>query len=217
MDLPPLEAETLADLLKKLGNISPARIRARPAPGTATVQDVTSIERNENRLYELVEGVLVEKPMGLRESLLAGVLISALRAFVIPRNLGLVTAPDGTLEILTGLVRIPDVAFVSWARLPKGKVPSEPVPHLAPDLAVEILSRSNTPEEMERKRREYFQAGASVVWLVDPDTRTVVVYTAPEQSKLLAEIDTLTGEPALAGFALPLTDLFSELDRHANP
>ena len=65
LDMPPLEAETLADLLKRLGNIPPHRVRARPAPGTATVQDVIEIEAKENRLFELVDGVLVEKALGL--------------------------------------------------------------------------------------------------------------------------------------------------------
>jgi hypothetical protein len=87
--------DTLADLLEHLGGIHPNRVRFRPAPGTATEKDVLAIHDREGRLYELVDGVLVEKAMGWSESLLAGALIEVLRGFVRPRNLGLVTAPDG--------------------------------------------------------------------------------------------------------------------------
>ena len=171
--------ETLADLLEQLGAIAPARVRFRPAPGTATEEDVLAIRNSpERRLCELVDGVLVEKAMGLRESFLAIALASILRGFVRPRNLGLVTGADGTMRLVSGLVRIPDVAFISWNRLPNRRVPTEPIPDLAPDLAVEVLSAGNTPGEMARKRQDYFAAGVQVVWQVDPNTRTVEVFTA---------------------------------------
>jgi hypothetical protein len=80
-------AETVADLLERLGGIPPARVRLKPPPGTATVDDVVSIERSESRLFELVGGVLVEKVTGYRESLLAAYLIKVLGSYVDPRNL----------------------------------------------------------------------------------------------------------------------------------
>ena len=204
--------DTLADLLEHLGGISPKRVRFRPAPGTATEKDVLAIHDREGRLYELVDGVLVEKAMGFSESLLAGALIEILRGFVRLRNLGLVTAPDGTMRLAPGLVRIPDVAFISWDRLPNRRVPTEPIPDLAPDLAVEVLSAGNTPGEMARKRQDYFAAGVQVVWQVDPNTRTVEVFTAPEQFTVLHEAQTLEGGTVLPGFTLPLRELFGELD-----
>src|SRR5215204_1675878 len=88
---------TVADLLNSLGGIAPNRVRFQPIPGTATEQDVLSAESREDLLCELVDGVLVEKPMGFRESLLAAAVAEALRAFVIPRNLGLVTVADGMM------------------------------------------------------------------------------------------------------------------------
>src|ERR1700675_2673491 len=142
--------DTLADLLEHLGGISPKRVRFRPAPGTATEKDVLAIHDREGRLYELVDGVLVEKAMGFGESLLACALIEVLRGFVRPRNLGLVTGEAGMMRLMAGLVRIPDVAFISWGRLPNRRVPTEPIPDLAPDLAVEVLSVGNTPGEMAR-------------------------------------------------------------------
>jgi Uma2 family endonuclease len=205
--------ETLADLLAQLGSIAPARVRFRPLPGTATEQDVLDVQARDSRLCELVDGVLVEKGMGFLESYLAGALIEVLRGFVRPRRLGLVTAPDGMVRLAPGLVRIPDVAFISGARLPGRRVPREPIPDLAPDLAVEVLSESNTADEMARKRREYFAAGVRLVWQVAPEARTVEVYTAPEQVTVLHEADTLDGGTVLPGFALSLRELFAELDQ----
>src|SRR5207249_4685656 len=107
--------ETLADLLEHLGSIAPERVRFRPTPGTATEKDVLAIRHSpEHRLCELVDGVLVEQAMGFRESFLAGVLFTILWGFVKSRNLGLVTGADGTIRLVSGLVRIPDVAFISW-------------------------------------------------------------------------------------------------------
>jgi Uma2 family endonuclease len=210
---PVTEIETVSDLLERLGDIPPSRVLMQPAPGTATVEDILRIRAKTGRLCELVNGTLVEKGMGYRESALAVAIAAALRAFVIPRNLGIVTGESGMVSLFTGLVRIPDVAYVSWDRIPGGKMPNEPVPHLAPNLAVEVLSPSNTPREMEKKRREYFKAGVELVWIVDPVLRTVEVYTSPTTPVNLLESDTLDGGDILPGFTLSLRELFAELDR----
>lgn len=208
---------TLADLVERLGNVPLDRIWCQPPPGTATVEDVIRIEAHENRLCELVEGVLVEKPLGFRESLLAMALGALLREFVLRGNLGIVAGSDGMLQLFDGLVRIPDVSFIAWSRVPGRKVPEHPVPLLAPDLAVEILSRTNTAAEMKRKREEYFSAGTKLIWQVDPAARTVEVYSsaaAPDEFSLLREPDLLGGGSVLPGLSVKLQDLFAELDRH---
>ena len=206
---------TIGDLAARFGPPMPlSRIRFHPAPGTATEQDVLDLHDREGRLYELVDGVLVEKAVGFRESVLAGVLIQLLRNFLATHKLGTVTSPDGFMRLSRGLVRIPDVAFVSWDRLPGRQIPRTPIPDLAPDLAVEVLSPSNTAAEMERKRRDYFDSGCRLVWEVDPDARTVAVYTAPQQATVVAEGQSLDGGAVLPGFTLPLAQLFAELDPH---
>jgi Uma2 family endonuclease len=205
--------KTMADLQNRLGDIPLDRIRFRPFAGTASVQDVIEIQEKEGRLCELVEGVLVEKTVGLKESRLAVFLGGLLNVFVIPRNLGIVTGPDGTLELMSGLVRIPDVAFTNWDRFPGRRHPSTPVPLLAPNLAVEVLSRSNTPREMAIKRREYFAAGVELVWEIDPEARKVEVFTSPTNATVLGPSDTLDGGAILPGFTLPCRELFAELDR----
>ena len=122
------------------------------------------------------------------------------------------TGADGMMRLLPGLVRIPEVAFLSWNRFPNQRVPTEPIPDVAPDLAVEVSSTGNTAREMARKRQDYFAAGVQVVWQIDPHTRTVEVFTSPEQSTVLHEAQTLEGGTVLPGFTLPLQELFAELD-----
>jgi Uma2 family endonuclease len=209
------EIQTLEDLVDALGGIPLSRIMARPAPGTATEEDLLLVNDSKRHLCELVDGVLVEKAMGLHESLLAGALIAILRSFVIPRNLGIVTAPDGTMKLFPGLVRIPDVAFISWDRLPGGRIPAEAMPQVAPDLAIEVLSKGNTKPEMARKRKEYFSAGVDVVWEVDPAKRSVAVYErGKKKPRLYNHSQTIECGRSLAGFRLVLADLFGELDRN---
>jgi Uma2 family endonuclease len=203
------EIRTVADLLRRLGDIPAERVRVQPPLGTATIADV-----EKNKLCELIDGTLVEKAMGARESLLGVALAGLLRNFILPRNLGIILGADGTLEILTGLVRLPDVAFLSWDRLPDRRIPEEAVPAVVPDLAVEVLSKGNTPAEMLRKRQEYFNAGVRLVWMIDPAARVVTVYTAVNQSRVLTVTDTLDGSTVLPGFAVPVRGLFAELDRH---
>jgi Uma2 family endonuclease len=211
-----LTTVTIADLLDQLGGIPADRVLLKPSPGTATVQDVIDIEAKEDRLCELVDGVLVEKPMGMRESVLAMKLGALLLGFVEPRKLGVVAGADGMLQLKVALVRIPDVAFISWSRFPGGRLPTEAAPLVAPDLAVEILSPSNTKREMSRKLREYFEAGAGLVWYIDPNLRTVAVHTdAGDPKVVLSAGDILDGGAVLPSFKLSLADLFSALEQQA--
>ena len=183
-----------------------------PAAGLATEDDVLEAERTQNRLCELVDGVLVEKGMGYGESVLACAVIEILRRFVKPRKLGVVSGADGMIRLFAGLIRIPDVSFTSWDRFPNRKLPKTPVPALAPELVVEILSESNTPAEMERKRAEYFAAGVLLVWEIDPVRRSVDVFTADGSVSMFDASQTLEGGDVLPGFSLVLAELFAELD-----
>ena len=203
---------TLADVLQQLGGISPRRIRFRPAPGTATEEDVIKIRDRERRLFELIDGVLVEKVLGYWESVLAIELAGLLGNFVRRRKLGTLAGEAGMLRLSPGLVRIPDLSFISRARLAHHRRARDPILPLAPDLAIEVLSEGNTPREMARKVSEYFDSGCRLVWLVDPRTRTVAVYTSLAKPIILTEKQTLTGGDVLLGFRLPLRKLFGLLD-----
>jgi Uma2 family endonuclease len=204
--------QNAAELVERLGNIPLERICFTPPPGTATERDLLTALRRNDRLYELVDGTLVEKTAGLSESMIALLISRRIGNFAEEYDLGIPAGADGTVRLLKGLVRIPDVSFFCWDKLPGRVFPSKPIPDLAPDLAVEVLSKTNTPEEMERKLREYFLAGVRLVWMIDPRKRTAAVYTAPDgPSATLDETQALEGRKVLPGFTLPLAELFARL------
>lgn len=203
---------TLAAVARRFGSIPLRRVRLHPYP--ATEDDVADIDAREGRRYELVDGFLVEKDMGYPSDFVAAILIRLLGNFVVPRKLGAVNGSSGMMKLAPGLVRIPDVSFCVWDQFPNRKVQMTPVPSLHPDLAVEVLSDGNTTEEMDEKLRDYFASGATLVWLVDPADRTVLVFTTPDRvaARRLTAADTLDGGTVLPGFAVPVADLFADLD-----
>jgi Uma2 family endonuclease len=205
--------ENVAEMLEQLGGINPRRVRSWPPPGQATEKDLLTILDRENRICELVDGVLVEKVIGMKESLIAADVIGYLSPFVKKHDLGIVAGTDGPFRLLTRLIRFPDVAFVSWEQLPDHEYPTKPIPDLHPDLAVEVLSEGNTDKEMERKLKEHFLAGTRLVWFVDSDRRRVTVYNSPDDAIELGESDTLTGGRVLPGFSLALKSLFARLPK----
>ncbi len=204
--------ETVEDLLLRLEGIPANRIRLQPRPGTAQERDVIDVHDREGRLCELIDGVLVEKAMGFYESRIAAVLIQILGAFVDQHRLGIVIGADGMMRLAPGMVRIPDVSFVSWTRMPGRQVPRDPIPDLAPDLAIEVLSAGNSSAEMDRKVAEYFSAGVRLVWLVHPAERSLDHYTSAAGVLRVGESGTVGGEDVLPGFSFLLGDL---LDRAA--
>jgi Uma2 family endonuclease len=210
---PPRKTWTVADLYRRFGPIAFERIRHDPPPGSGTVDDVNRLNDHEDRLYELVDGILVEKTVGLQESYIAVKIGTLLNNFVEPRGLGLVAGADGTIQLDIDLVRIPDVAFFSLERLPGGEVPDEPIPLLVPDLAVEVISRSNTPKEMNEKLKEYFEKGVRLVWYVRPRSRVVDVYTMPDHYTRLTASMRLDGGDVLPGFSVPVGELFKMVKR----
>jgi Uma2 family endonuclease len=210
---PPNPIATIADLLARLGDVAPGRVLLEPTPGTASENDVIAAERGSNRLFELVDGVLVEKTMGFRESIVALALAGLLRQFVLSHNLGVVSGPDGMIRLGSSLVRIPDVAFVSWQRMPGGRIPNESIAPVIPDLVIEIVSRSNTAGELDRKRREYLAAGVQEIWEIDIDARQALVHAPASATKTISGNDLLEGSGLLIGFSVSLPQLLLELDR----
>lgn len=199
-----------SQVMDRIGNVPLERLPYPPAPGMATEIDVLRRPGGEKRLYELVEGVLVEKSMGYLESRIAVILIHLLESFLSENDLGVLTGPDSAVRLEPGLVRAPDVCFISWDRFPNRALPEEQIPDVAPDLAVEIISPSNTEAEMRRKVREYLAAGSRLVWLIDPRTRTARAFTPSAAEELIPEQGSLDGGDVLPGFNVPLARLFPQ-------
>ncbi len=210
---------TLEERLVELGGVARDRVRAEPAPGTATLNDLLQInECSELALYELIDGCLVEKAMGYEASIVAMAIVRIIGTYVSQNRSGLVSGPDGFFKLLAS-VRGPDVAYVAVDRLPNGRLPNEPFPAIAPNLVVEVLSPGNTKAEMARKRLEYFLHGIQVVWMVDCTQRTVAVYSSPTQVyssptqvQVFGETDLIDGGTALPGFTAPVAEFFRDLD-----
>ena len=199
---------TAADLFERFGAIPLSRIRLEPPPGSATEEDVIAAEEHGDRLCELVDGILVEKTMGTYESLLAGYIVYRLWQFLEKSDLGIALGADGMLRLAPGLVRIPDVSFISWERLPERQLPPDPIADLVPDLAIEVLSKGNTPEEMRQKLADYFAAGVRGVWIVDHRAQEVRVHTSRDRFDVLRAPRVLDGGSLLPGFVLPIEQIF---------
>jgi Uma2 family endonuclease len=135
-----------------------------------------------------------------------------LRLHTRDKRLGIVLGADGMLTLFPGRVRIPDVSFIPWSQIPSGRWPDEAIPEIPPDLAVEVLSPSNTPSEIRLKIREYFQAGTRLVWVIDPKKQTARTYTAPESSRAVGKSGSLDGGIVLPGFRVSLPELFGVLE-----
>lgn len=164
---------------------------------------------------ELVDGVFyVVPPADGQHGNVNSRLLVRLGAYVIEHDLGDVYDSSTAFVLRVGpkpLVRAPDVSFVAQGRddpsIPPGSVA------LAPDLAVETLSPSERPGQVQRKVDEYLDHGTRLVWLIDPRRRTAVVHARGRGVRRLGESDALDGEDVVPGFTVPLAFLFARLAR----
>jgi len=168
---------------------------------------------NRQRHFELLEGIIYEKMIA---SILSSSLAMKIGAFILAyldsRDDidGTVTAPDGGFILSDTNKYMPDVGFISSQRLPE--VPNAEV-KMAPDLAVEVQSPSDSQKELQQQTLKYLQYGTPLVWIVYPEEQTVEVYRARESQRpqidLLKLNDTLDGGVVLPGFELPVASIFS--------
>ena len=160
--------------------------------------------------FELVDGQLVERHMGNKASWVAFELAILLRDFVRENKLGWVFCGDTGFRLdptRPNTVRKPDVAFVRLGRL-EGEEPSDSYDRLAPDLAVESISPNDTVHELEEKIAEYLEAGVRLVWVINPEMRTVKVFRPSEPIIQLKNGDVLSGDDVVPGFRCKVADLF---------
>ena len=166
---------------------------------------------NGESLYEVVNGQVVETPpMGAFESTFASDLVVYLGQFALSQKLGRVVSE--VLFLLNPEARLkrrPDIAFVSYERWDrKRRVPRSEAWDVIPDLAIEVVSESNSAEEVLNKIREYFAAGVRQVWVIYPTDEQLYLYTSPTQNCILTRADDLDGGDVLPGFRMPLATLF---------
>ncbi|HEY1067087.1 MAG TPA: Uma2 family endonuclease [Pirellulales bacterium] len=214
---PPIPLPTLAAVIADLGGDIPLeRILTYPPIGTATEADLIAVNEQKQVICELINGTLVAKAMGSGESELAYLLGMYLLPFVKSRRLGVVLGADGAMRFDPRNALVPDVAFVSWDRMPNRQRPQTAVWGVIPDLAIEVWNASNRPGEMRRKRERYFASGVRLVWEFHPRTESVVVYTSPDVGATLDSTQTLDGGDVLPGFTLSLAEFYAALNDDGN-
>jgi Uma2 family endonuclease len=163
-------------------------------------------------LYEVVDGRVVEKKMGSYETGIASLLFEILGPFSRANRLGqFFNEMLFRINIAKDLRRRPDVAFVSNSRWPfNRRAPRGPFWEMVPDLAIEVISESNSAFEVQKKIHEYFDAGVRSVWVVYPEQAEVYIYSAPKQVQVLGAGQELDGGDLLPGFRLPVAALFED-------
>ena len=165
---------------------------------------------NDCRL-ELIRGELkVMSPSKPLHGIVCAHIAAELRNFVIDHDLGVVVGAETgfVVERDPDTVLGVDAAFISRERLSTIE-DFDKFATSAPDLAVEVMSPSNTAREMEKKVALYFGAGARAVWVFNPRKKTAAVYNSPSDVRILSEHETLEGGEVLPGFRLELSKLFS--------
>lgn len=161
---------------------------------------------------ELVRGHVVRYPMpGGPHGYITGNATAMLHHFVREHGLGRVFSNDTfTRTRVTepaGSLRGPDLAFVSYARMPKGPIPDGPLP-CAPDLVVEVRSPSDRIPQLSAKASEYLDAGVTVVLVLDPETESLAVFREDELPTRMHNGDELALPDVLPGFAVQVKAFF---------
>jgi Uma2 family endonuclease len=157
----------------------------------------------------LLQGELVlMSPSGYNHGWIASNLDRALGVFVKSKSLGRISTAEAGFLISRNpdTVRAPDVAFVRAERIPPGgqkKFFEGP-----PDLAVEVLSPDDRSSDVNAKIQDWLQAGCVQVWVVDPQTKTVMVYRNAREATIFTQEDTLTAPDLFPGFSLPVAEIF---------
>lgn len=159
---------------------------------------------------ELIDGEVVEMPpAGNEHNVSSDQVYGLLRDFVKPKGLGRVWSNEAGVRIRSELPRCrgADVLFISYKRLPKGKVPKGFL-RVPPELIVEVLS--DTWSEMDEKVDDYHRTGVDMVWVVDPETRTVKKFPRGGKPAIVHDGGEIDGGKILPGFKVPVARFFDE-------
>lgn len=202
---------TLQDVLDYVGGVPADRVHLFPWPGTATQRDMFHPPTEPKKaICELIDGILVEKAVGFHSSRLALILAMLIHQYLMENDdIGCVNAGgDAYIKLKPKRIVVPDVSFVRWEQFPEGRLTDDPCPQVVAELVVEVLSKGNTRREMDRKRREFFESGTKLFWIVDPKKQTVTVYHSDADGQVLGLNDFVDGEDVLPGFRLSIRKWF---------
>ncbi len=181
-----------------------------PAPARLfTAEDFLHMPESEGA--ELVDGRIVEVPMGSMSSWIGGELLFLIRTFIAGQNLGWVFPQETGLAIWPAhrnRVRKPDLTFVRAGRLPGGRLPQGWLTVL-PDLVVEIVSPKDRVEDLDVKLAEYREAGIPLIWVIHPATQSAHVLGAHQPLVEIGSGGVLDGGEVLPGFTCNLAELFA--------
>lgn len=187
--------------------LNPDTARTIPRAGEPiSIEELMHLPDDGNK-YERVKGVLKVSPAGHEQEYFGCWLITLLTNFVRPRKLGQVYGSSAGYRLPNGDVRSPDVSFVRQERLPGGR-PPKGFAEYPPDLAVEVLSPNQKLQDLGEKVGEFLDWGTPLVWVLDPDTRSVTVYRSLTEVYTLGAEDELTGEDVIPGFRVRVAELF---------
>ena len=176
-----------------------------------TDAEFMALNRDGHR-YEIVNGELIDKGnSGAKHGYVCSILMILLGGYVHIQKLGAMFDSNTAFNMKSGNKRSPDVSFMATERL-QGLDELPDGLEGVPDLAVEILSLSNTVAEIHDKLVEYFENGGRLVWVIHPKEQYVLVYrSSQEPDRLLKSADSLDGEEIVPGFTLPVAELFQKL------
>lgn len=174
-----------------------------------TAEEFWLLPDNEKR-RELVRGEVEETmPTGAEHSGILANFFLALILWAKQAGAGMVSTEAGfILERNPDVVRAPDLYFVRADRLPVGRLPVK-FYDFAPDLAVEIISPSETAADVQGKVRDYLAAGTSLVVLAYPRTRSLIVHAADGTGRTYREDEHFTAPAVLPGFSCPVAEIFA--------
>ncbi len=172
------------------------------------------LELPDNKRFELVNGKLVERPMSTMASLVAVKVIQKLSNYVDANPVGDVLESEASYQCFPDdpdKVRKPDISFIRNGRLPPEQLHKGHI-RIAPDLAVEVLSPNDLAYEVDEKVREYLEAEVQLVWIIDPEARTVIIHRKNGTKEILVESQDLKGEDVIPKFHCRVQDLFPKLN-----
>jgi Uma2 family endonuclease len=167
---------------------------------------IIDLPENRDRIFELIDGELIEKMPSFTPSRIALRIGSRFTLYLDKHDLGYVSGADGGYVMPDGNVLIPDVAFISKVRMPE--IPDREA-LVSPDLAVEVMSPTDRKRALRRKAERYLELGTRMVWLIFPDEQIVEVYVIDEDVITVGIDGILDGGDVLPGFLLPVRDIFT--------